>query len=61
VVEQYDYSRTYRSKIDDLGVSYPREPARPLQTLIWYPAEKSALKPMTVGDYGNLASTETDG
>jgi hypothetical protein len=59
VVEQYDYSRTYRSKIDDLGVSYPRERARPLQTLIWYPAEKSALKPMNVGDYGNLASTET--
>jgi hypothetical protein len=27
VVEQYDYSRTYRSKIDDLGVSYPRERA----------------------------------
>ena len=59
VVEQYDYSRTYRSRIDDLGVSYPRERARPLQTLIWYPAEKSALKPMTVGDYGNLAATET--
>ena len=59
VVEQYDYSRTYRSKTNDLGVPYQRERARPLQTLIWYPAEKSALKPMTVGDYGNLAAAET--
>ncbi len=59
VVEQYDYSRTYRSRTNDLGAPYPGERARPLQTLIWYPAEKSTLKPMTVGDYGNLAATET--
>ena len=59
MVEQYDYSRTYRSKTNDLGVPYQGERARPLQTLIWYPAEKSALKTMTVGDYGNLAATET--
>ena len=30
-----------------------------MQTLIWYPAEKTTAKPMTVGDYGNLAATET--
>ena len=59
VVEQYDYSRTYRSTTDDLGKPYQGERARPLQTLIWYPAEKSTAKPMTVGDYGNLAATET--
>ena len=59
VVEQYDYSRTYLSRTNDLGKPYVRERARPLQTVIWYPAEKSALKPMTVGDYGNLAATET--
>ena len=59
VVEQYDYSRTYRSRTNDLGAPYQGERARPLQTLIWYPAEKSALKPMTVGDYGNLAASET--
>jgi dienelactone hydrolase len=59
VVEQYDYSRTYQSRTNDLGVPYERERARPLQTLIWYPAEKSTLKPMTVGDYGNLAASET--
>jgi dienelactone hydrolase len=59
VVEQYDYSRTYRPRTNALGKSYEGERARPLQTLIWYPAEKSTLKPMTVGDYGNLAASET--
>jgi hypothetical protein len=59
VVEQYDYSRTYQAQSDDLGKPYKGERARPLQTLIWYPAEKTALKPMTVGDYGNLAARET--
>jgi tetratricopeptide (TPR) repeat protein len=59
VVEQYDYSRTYQSTSDDLGKPYKGERARPLQTLIWYPAEKTASKPMIVGDYGNLAATET--
>ena len=59
VVEQYDYSRIYRSKIDDLGKPYQGERARPLQTLIWYPAKKSSAKAMTVGDYGNLMASET--
>lgn len=38
VIEQYDYSRTYRAPTDDLGKPYRGERARPLQTLIWYPA-----------------------
>src|SRR5271170_6227782 len=59
VVEQYDFSRAYRSLVDDLGKPYQGERARPLQTLIWYPAEKTTAKPMTVGDYGDLAATET--
>lgn len=59
VVEQYDFSRTYRARTNDLGLPYQGERARPLQTLIWYPAEKTAAKPMTVGDYANLAATET--
>src|SRR5581483_8664540 len=32
--------------------------ARPIQTLIWYPAEKNAANPMTVGDYVALGRTE---
>ena len=59
VVEQYDFSRTYRSVTDELGKPYQGERARPLQTLIWYPAQKSSGKPMTVGDYGDLLATET--
>jgi dienelactone hydrolase/predicted negative regulator of RcsB-dependent stress response len=59
VVEQYDFSRSYRSVTDKLGKPYQGERARPLQTLIWYPAEKSSGKRMTVGDYGDLLATET--
>jgi dienelactone hydrolase/predicted negative regulator of RcsB-dependent stress response len=59
VVEQYDYARTYRPLTDDLGKPYRGERARPLQTLIWYPAQKSTARSMTVGDYTALAPTET--
>jgi len=59
VVDQYDFSRTYRSVTDELGKPYQGERARPLQTLIWYPAQKSSTTPMTVGDYGDLLATET--
>ena len=59
VVEQYDYSRVYRHATDSLGKPYLGERARPLQTLVWYPAQKSAGKPMSVADYGDLMATET--
>jgi tetratricopeptide (TPR) repeat protein len=59
VVQQYDYSRIYRGLTDDLGKPYQGERARPLQTLVWYPAGQSSAKPMTVGDYGALLATET--
>jgi dienelactone hydrolase/predicted negative regulator of RcsB-dependent stress response len=59
VVEQYDYSRVYRHSTDALGKPYSGERARPLQTLVWYPAQTSAGKPMSVADYGDLMATET--
>jgi len=59
VVDQYDYSRVFRSPIDDLAKPYDGERARPLQTLIWYPADHSDKPPMTVADYVSLLSTET--
>src|SRR5271170_2945655 len=59
VVEQYDFSRSYRPITDELGKPYQGERARPLQTLIWYPAQKISGTPMTVGDYGDLLATET--
>jgi dienelactone hydrolase/predicted negative regulator of RcsB-dependent stress response len=58
VVEQFDFSRSFHSATDELGKPYQGERARPLQTLIWYPAEKNSGKPMTVGDYGDLLATE---
>jgi len=58
VVEQYDYSRIYRPATDELGKPYSGERARPIQTLIWYPARKSESKPMTVGDYVDLIASE---
>jgi dienelactone hydrolase len=59
VVNQYDKSRSWLPLTDELGKPRTGERARPLQTLIWYPAEKSNAKAMTVGDYANLMTTET--
>ena len=59
VVEQHDFARAYHSVTDELGKPYQGARARPLQTLIWYPAEKSSGKPMTFGDYSDLLATET--
>lgn len=59
VVEQYDSSRVYRHLTGDLGKPFQGERARPLQTLIWYPAEKTDGAAMTVGDYAALMATET--
>jgi dienelactone hydrolase len=60
VVHQYDDSRTWHSTVDELGQPYTGQRARPLQTLIWYPAEKTAGAAMTVRDYAALRITETD-
>jgi dienelactone hydrolase len=59
VVEKYDYSRTFFPLTDELGKPTTGERARPLQTLIWYPAVKTGGTPMTVGDYANLMASET--
>jgi dienelactone hydrolase len=60
VVEQYDHSRVYRSATDELGKPYKGERDRPLQTLVWYPAETGAATHMTVKDYVDLMPTETE-
>jgi hypothetical protein len=58
VVEQYDRSRTFQTPDGQ-----PNAPAtdgpRPLQTLVWFPAEESAAPKMTIGDYAALIRTET--
>jgi len=58
VVEQYDGERLFLPRVDEAGKPVAGERSRPLQTLIWYPAEKSSHPPMTAGDYLALAATE---
>lgn len=58
VVDQYDRTRPFQrnhSQEQDSALQGPR----PLQTLIWYPAEKGSSRQMTVGDYLALTETET--
>jgi hypothetical protein len=59
VIEQYDHSRVFRHLTDELGHPFTGERARPLQTLIWYPAKADPGKPMTVRDYTELWAIET--
>jgi dienelactone hydrolase len=56
VVDQYDRSRTFPE--NDSTPSSAGNEGRPLQTLIWYPSLRSPAKPMTVGDYVQLADME---
>ena len=58
LVEQYDYSRTFAGPVDTLGRPIQGERARPIQTLIWYPAQSNRAQHMTVGDYVALGRTE---
>lgn len=58
VVDQYDRSRAYPASVRNSSKSAVREGFRPLQILIWYPSLGGTGKPMTVGDYAQLADTE---
>lgn len=60
VVFQYDYSRTFPDAVDILGKPNTAELARPVQTLIWYPAQKSDNPPIVFGDYLALAVKELE-
>jgi pimeloyl-ACP methyl ester carboxylesterase len=59
VVEQYDPSRRFQTQSDPAHKIVAAQGPRPLQTLVWYPAEESAGRAMTIGDYGSLIKTET--
>ena len=58
VVDQYDHSRPYPASSKILSTSPGGDIARSLQTLVWYPSLRSTNKPMTVGDYTQLADME---
>jgi dienelactone hydrolase len=59
VVHQFDYARGYKTAFDFEGKPATGERARPVQTLIWYPAQldKSAQQ-MLYGRYVELFATE---
>jgi Dienelactone hydrolase and related enzymes len=56
VIHQYDDRR--QAPPDDADKPSRDRRGRPLQTLIWYPAQKSDAATMTVGDYVALAATQ---
>jgi dienelactone hydrolase len=58
VVDQYDRSRSFRAEGGASVNSETTESPRPLQTLVWYPAEKTDHPTMTLGDYAALIQTE---
>ncbi|WP_324672275.1 dienelactone hydrolase family protein [Hymenobacter sp. GOD-10R] len=58
VVQQYDYARSYRDKTDLVtGKPYAGEQARPMQTLVWYPAQKTGT-PLRYADYMRTEATD---
>jgi pimeloyl-ACP methyl ester carboxylesterase len=59
VVDQFDASRRFQNEPASQPSEAPEKGARPIQTLIWYPAETSARAQMTLGDYAALIKTET--
>lgn len=61
VIEQYDRSRGYRGVTDPYtGQATQGERARPIQTLIWYPAEKGTGSAVHAEDYLRLGATADD-
>lgn len=59
VVQQYDQTRVFLAPTDpSTGETVSGQRARPIQTLIWYPAETSATPKLTYGDYLLLAGSE---
>ncbi len=61
VVEQYDLSRGYRGATDPYtGKATSGTRARPIQTLIWYPAERGTGVAMNAGNYLRMGATPDD-
>ena len=61
VVEQYDLSRGYRDATDPYtGEATRGTRARPVQTLIWYPAVHGTGSAMNAGNYMRLGATAAD-
>ncbi|GAB3367822.1 CocE/NonD family hydrolase [Massilia agri] len=58
LIQQYDHSRLYKADIDlATGDKVEGERARPIQTLLWYPAARGG-KPLNYRQYLETAATE---
>ncbi|WP_164981367.1 dienelactone hydrolase family protein [Silvibacterium dinghuense] len=57
-VIEHDSSRTYGPRFDSMGAPVTDNRARPIQTLIWYPAVKSKADHMNYGNYLDLFASE---
>lgn len=57
-LERYDHSRMFRMSRDLDGKPRTGERARPIRITVWYPAEKNNAKPLTFGDYVDMAAGE---
>ncbi|GAB3232229.1 hypothetical protein GCM10027346_19320 [Hymenobacter seoulensis] len=58
VVQQYDYARAYKGRTDAVtGKPTTGELARPMQTLVWYPAQKGGA-PIRYADYLRTEATD---
>jgi dienelactone hydrolase len=61
LVQAYDYSRTFKPRVDYFGEKTEGERSRPIQISLWYPAtpEPGAV-PVRVEEYFRARATETD-
>ncbi|MDL2355135.1 MAG: dienelactone hydrolase [Pseudomonadota bacterium] len=60
IVQQYDYSRELEPPVDAFGKAGSAAPARPIQTLVWYPAKRTSTAPMLVADYRQASLSDID-
>ncbi|MES2017539.1 MAG: CocE/NonD family hydrolase [Pseudomonadota bacterium] len=60
IVQQYDYSRQLDAQVDAFGKTLFAGSARPLQTLVWYPAKRGSGTPMLAADYRQASLADTD-
>jgi dienelactone hydrolase len=58
VAYQYDNSRSYEAMANVDGKLTKRDGVRPMQTLIWYPAQHGSGSQISYGDYLNLFTSE---
>ncbi len=60
IEQQYDYSRVLEAQVDAFGKAGNVGPARPIQTLVWYPAKRTSAAPMQVVDYRQASLADVD-